>query len=355
MKKKFLALLLCVVAAFALAACGGQPVATVNGVDISQEEYQEYVNYMMAMYGLDGSQFNMTSDMAESLQTSTIDGLVYMEEVKQACEEVGCAPSEDEITSYIYSSLGVTDKATYKDALSQVEAQYGLGEETLSKVIGAQLYSENLKDYLAKQQSIKVSKKAAQKAYDEAPENYDTRTVSHILITPEVAEGREAETDENGQTIYTDEEWAAAEKEAEGLIKKLDNGKDFAKLATKNSDDPGSAQNGGALGEAFTKTGSSFVEEFTEASFELTEVDQYTEKPVKSTYGYHIILCTGIQDKDHDFDAIIKNIRAELLNEKAQAALDEYMEKYASEADVVINYGSNVTTETEEAADETEE
>ncbi len=110
MKKKFMALLLSVASVFAFAACGADPVATVNGEKISQDAYREYVNYTMSMYGL-SSGFNMTSDMGEMLKTQAIESLVYMEEVKQAAEEVGCAPSDDELTEYIYSALGVTDKS----------------------------------------------------------------------------------------------------------------------------------------------------------------------------------------------------------------------------------------------------
>ena len=78
-----MALLLSVAAVFAFAACGADPVATVNGEKISQDAYREYVNYTMSMYGL-SSGFNMTSDMGEMLKTQAIESLVYMEEVKQA-------------------------------------------------------------------------------------------------------------------------------------------------------------------------------------------------------------------------------------------------------------------------------
>ena len=40
---------------------------------------------------------------------------------------------------------------------------------------------------------------------------YNTRTVSHILVMPDAGD-RETETDDEGYTIYTDEEWAAAEE-----------------------------------------------------------------------------------------------------------------------------------------------
>ena len=41
-----MALLLSVAAVFAFAACGADPVATVNGEKISQDAYREYVNQL---------------------------------------------------------------------------------------------------------------------------------------------------------------------------------------------------------------------------------------------------------------------------------------------------------------------
>ena len=160
---------------------------------------------------------------------------------------------------------------------------------------------------------------------------------------PEVTEGREAEVDEMGQTIYTDEEWAAAKAEALDIVKQLDEGADFAELATTLSEDPGSAAQGGSLGAAFTKAGSSFVPEFTDGSFALTEVGEYTKNPVKSSYGYHIILCTGIQDADNDFESILDSIKETLLSQLKEEAIAAYMDEFADNSEIVIYYGPEAT------------
>ena len=357
MKKKLTALILAVIAAVAFTACGSSdPVATVNGVDISKDTYTEYLGYTMNMYGLN-AESDMASDMSSYLISSTIDSLIYMEELKQACAEKDCLPTEEELKAALYENLGVQDDAAYEDMLSQIQSYYGLSEETLKDVICMSVYTDKLGEALGEEQGIKVTTKDAKKAYKENPDSYDNRTVSHILVSPEVADGREAEQDENGNTIYTDEEWDAAKVKAEKIIKKLDGGTDFAKLAEKYSDDPGSAENGGAYEDPFTKEGSQYVEEFTNGAFDLTEVGQYSAKPVKSSYGYHIILCTGIQDKDHDFDALIEDVRAELLKEKQTEASTKFMEDFDNDADIVIYYGPEANAdeaESESEGDETE-
>ncbi|MBR3116388.1 MAG: peptidylprolyl isomerase [Bacilli bacterium] len=134
-----------------------------------------------------------------------------------------------------------------------------------------------------------------QKYYDD--EYSGNIEASHILIKV-AADGEEGLSDED------------AKKKAEDLIKQLDDGADFATLAKENSEDTGSATNGGALG-SFNK--GQMVKEFEEAAYALKE-NEYTKEPVKTTYGYHIILKTKDEDKKELKDAkedIIEKIIAE--------------------------------------------
>jgi peptidyl-prolyl cis-trans isomerase C len=73
--------------------------------------------------------------------------------------------------------------------------------------------------------------------------------------------------------------------EADALMAQLKKGADFAALAKKNSQDPGSAKNGGDLGWF---SPSSMVAEFGKAVTALQN-GQMTETPVQTQYGFHII------------------------------------------------------------------
>ena len=77
---------------------------------------------------------------------------------------------------------------------------------------------------------------------------------------------------------------AAMKAKAEGLLKQINSGGDFAALAKANSDDPGSKDQGGELG--YLVRGQT-VPEFDKAAFSLN-VGQ-TSGLIKTTYGYHII------------------------------------------------------------------
>lgn len=119
---------------------------------------------------------------------------------------------------------------------------------------------------------------------------------SHILIKSEAA------------SDATDADKKAAEEKAlataKEVIKKLNNGEDFAKLAKEYSKDS-SASDGGNLG--YFNRGE-MVSEFEDAAVKL-EVGKYTEEPVKTTYGYHIILKTDQKEK-----AKLKDIRDDIIS-----------------------------------------
>jgi len=93
---------------------------------------------------------------------------------------------------------------------------------------------------------------------------------------------------EIGELVYepkvNDEERDIAIKKAEDLREQLENGADFASLATKHSSDPGSAAQGGKLG--FARRGS-YVPDFEAAAFSLAK-DEISEV-VETEYGFHII------------------------------------------------------------------
>ena len=75
----------------------------------------------------------------------------------------------------------------------------------------------------------------------------------------------------------------ADEETAKNVITKLKSGSSFDKLAEEYNLDPGYTTAG------YTFTYGEMVQEFEEASFSLKE-NTYTTTPVKSAYGYHVIL-----------------------------------------------------------------
>ena len=91
---------------------------------------------------------------------------------------------------------------------------------------------------------------------------------------------------ENGTEYKARHILVKTEAEAKKLIAELDKGGDFAKLANKNSLDAKESQNGGDLGWFVA---GQMVAPFSEAVVKL-EKGKYTKTPVKTQFGFHVIL-----------------------------------------------------------------
>jgi peptidyl-prolyl cis-trans isomerase D len=143
-----------------------------------------------------------------------------------------------------------------------------------------------------------VADQDLQTYYDQHRDEFrtpDQVKVAHILIkTPLPAPG--AKEDEKGI--------ADARAKAEGILKELKAGGDFAQLAEKYSDDPGSAKNGGELG--FIGRGRT-VPEFEKAAFSLGKGQ--TSDLVKSSYGFHII---RVEDKQEAHLKTLAEVKSEI-------------------------------------------
>jgi peptidyl-prolyl cis-trans isomerase C len=109
------------------------------------------------------------------------------------------------------------------------------------------------------------------------------------------------------------------EAEAQSIIKQLDNGADFAKLAKKYSTDPGSV-NGGDLGW-FKKT--DMVPEFANAAFAMKD-GQITQTPVHTQFGWHVIQVLGHRtDPTPTLADMHDKIRTQLIQEGVHNLLQQ--------------------------------
>ncbi len=110
------------------------------------------------------------------------------------------------------------------------------------------------------------------------------------------------------------------EAEAKKVIAELEKGGNFAELAKKYSID-GSSGQGGDLGY-FTRE--VMVPEFSTAAFALKNKGDYTHTPVKSQFGYHIIL---LEDKrtapPPAFDEVKEQIKQDMAQELIVAKMAE--------------------------------
>jgi len=128
------------------------------------------------------------------------------------------------------------------------------------------------------QQEVKVDDSQIQLYYDAHKNEYESLRAKHILIRVKGAPMPAAE----GKPELTDEQALA---KAQDVRKRLVAGEDFAAVAKTESDDTGSSQKGGDLGEFHRGM---MVPPFEQAAFAL-KVGEISE-PVKTPFGYHIIV-----------------------------------------------------------------
>jgi peptidyl-prolyl cis-trans isomerase D len=163
---------------------------------------------------------------------------------------------------------------------------------------------------------VKIDPAEVRQAYEANAKQYTTseeRQASHILI----AVKKDA----------SDAEKAKAKQKATELAEKARAKPDsFAELAKANSQDPGSATQGGDLG-SFSR--GAMVKPFEDAVFAAKVGD--IVGPVQTDFGYHVIKVTGITPPHvQSFDEVKGRIEAELKRQKAA-------QKFASAADQFQN------------------
>jgi peptidyl-prolyl cis-trans isomerase D len=161
---------------------------------------------------------------------------------------------------------------------------------------------------------VSVSHEDLQAYYDQHRDDYrvpEQVNVSHILIKTPLP-GPDGKVDPKGVE--------EARKKGEDVLKQLKAGGNFADLAKKYSEDPGSGKNGGSLG--WIGKGRT-VPEFEQTAFSLAKGE--TSGLVQSSYGFHII---RLDDKQaahvKTLDEVKDQIEGSIRQQKAaQAAANQ--------------------------------
>jgi len=169
---------------------------------------------------------------------------------------------------------------------------------------------------------IQVTQQDFQSYYDKHREEYrvsEQVNVRHILIKSPLP-GPDGKVDAKAMD--------AARAKAQDVLKQLKAGGNFADLAKKYSDDPGSAKNGGSLG--FIGKGRT-VPEFEKAAFSLPKGG--TSDLVQSSYGFHIIRVDDKQEAHlKSLDEVKVQIEPLIKQEKAGQAAQTAAAELLSQA-----------------------
>ena len=278
-----------------------------GGNFIGQQQYEDFVQNQ---FGLSVAQFEkeLKGQIAQQKLLSAVSGAATVSD-KEVEEQV---KKQDTKVKFDYAVLTLDDvKKQIKVTDVELKAFYEQNKQQYVNSIPEKRKARYiLIDTARLADSIPVTQADLQAFYNQHQDEFripETVTVRHILIkTP--TPGADGKVDSKGVE--------AAKAKAEDVQRQLKAGANFADLAKKYSDDPGSAQNGGLL-PPLTKGRT--VPEFEQAAFS-TPKGQTTDI-IRTSYGFHII---QVEDKQtarvKPLDEVKVQIEPAIKQQKAGAA-----------------------------------
>ncbi len=314
--KKIVTAVMATVLSIGMVGCSSKPsadevVAKVNGKDISARDYELnlaiYKNSVESMYGpsiweqeiSEGVKYK--DDFKEAMLQQVID----MEAIYQEAEKKKLLPSKEEVDKSVDELKKIMEEdAEFKKQMDNI----GIDDAFIRKQQEQELVLQNFRADFDK--NTKVTDEEMKKFYDENKETYyrDEVKASHILIST---------VDEKGAPL-SDKDKEAAKKKAEDILKKAKSGEEFSELAKENSQDPGSAAQGGDLG--FFGKGK-MVPEFEKAAFALKPGE--ISEIVESEFGYHIIKSFERVEEQTPFEDVKDEIKSTILSNKYVEAIEK--------------------------------
>ncbi len=365
---------------------GGEiaPAATVNGEEITQRDLdQAYANYRQRLLQLFGGAIPPTLGEESVIRSRVLEQLIEESALRQYSEKQKYRIGDQELARLIrdmdefkrdgqfdaeiyqaqlrsigYSPLGFEQQLRSDGAVEQFQRgilatafitpaaqkqRASLGNQTRkirslqytvdpdSIEIGAdqveQHYQSNIDSYRSQEsikidfievsldsvkQNVDVSEDDVMARYQENLDAYtsaEIREASHILIKA----SDDADSD-------------AARARIDEIRLRIVNGESFADLAREFSQDPGSATDGGNLGE--------IERGIMVPSFETTlysmQLDELSE-PVKTNFGWHLIKLHSISGGEaQSFDSVKAELEDEIRTERAEVQIYDLVENLAN-------------------------
>jgi peptidyl-prolyl cis-trans isomerase D len=370
---------------------GGPNVSGQNVVAAVGDEKVTTMDLQRAIQNLTRGQTNLPKNILAMYIPSIVNQLIESKALAYKAREMGLRVSDQELGDAIQSefsqAFGKFDMTMYEQVLAQQgmtvpdferqrrEAILGLrlmGLEMQSLVVSdqearAEYQRKNLKvglqyiEFESKDFVSKVNKNPALvKAYFDKnrslfriPEKRDVElivgTTADFVQSAQVAESQVRQEYQDNLDSYRSpervkvrhiliktqgkpkEEAPKLKAKAEALLTELQHGGNFAELAKKNSEDPGSAEKGGELGW--------IVRGQTVPNFEKTA---FSLKPgelsglVDTEYGYHII---QVEEKENARTQSFDDVKAQIMLDLKKQAAAENLKKAvdAAHAEIVRN------------------
>ncbi|HEY3251379.1 MAG TPA: peptidylprolyl isomerase [Ignavibacteria bacterium] len=281
---------------------------------------------------------NNLTEVNDRIIQSVFQNMVTEKLILAKAEQDSITVGDEELTKQVDGRL--KQLVDQFGSEKNLEEAYGITIIRIKNILREQI-SQNIKVERVKQQKfgygISVTRSEVEKFYhdykDSIPPVPETFDLYQIVRVPKI----------------TEEARQQARIKAQAILDSIRAGTDFSDLARRNSEDPGSAPQGGLLGKS--KKGS-FVKEFEDAAF-LLNPGQISEL-VETEFGYHIIklieksgdfitaqhiLVKFPRIETADFEEInfLKSLKTKILN--GEASFKQLAAQYSQEQKSALDSG----------------
>lgn len=290
-----------------MAALFGDPViAQGKGFTIKQSELDEVTAAIKANYAAHGQ--TIPEDQLTQYEAMALNEFIDTKLLLQQANDADRAQGQQE------ADKAVTELTKEAGSLDALELRLKGSGKTLDQFRSQLADSTTANAALVRELGVSVSDADIKTFYDGHPSDFEQPeqvTVRHILFMT---------MDPTTHAPLSDDQKQAKLKQAQDVLKQLRACADFAALATRYSDDPGSKENGGLL-PAFGH--GEMVAPFEAAAFSLT--NNQISDIVTTEYGYHIIkLLDKTPAHKIELAKVSDNIKSYLLRQKLAPLAPRY-------------------------------
>ncbi len=285
-------------------------IAIFDGGEVTLGELQEFAKQSGA------GELSPQSPQYQALVAQLMPQLVQIEIAKAYAEEHGITVSEAEVNKQMETikdqvaqqAQAQGQNVSREEAFNQALQQANLTEGQLRQQLREQLPIQKVQEKVAG--GAAPSQEEIQKYYEQNKASQfttpETRCTRHILFNKDQKE------------------------KAEEVKKQLENGADFAELAKKYSQDPGSAEKGGSLG-CIGK--GQTVPDFEKAVFNAKQGEIIG--PVETQFGYHLIEVTDIKEQStKPLSEVEGQIREQLSSDAQSKEFASWLQKQEDQRNV---------------------
>ncbi len=344
-------------------------VATVDGTPVTIKEYQvalarqvEFFNQMMGGSGMTQKQLEEMG-----IKQSVVNSLIQQKLILNSADKMGFVVSLEEVKAEIknmpyFKTNNQFDVNLYRNALQgngYIPTQFeelvnnDLKQKKVDELFTSALVSEGyvrdvmkFKNHVVSIQGVKISRQSLSPLV-----SVSEQEIKDYLAKPENMKELEKSYNENLSTYNKSEEVKARHILIQGddakalekikALKARVNTKNFADIASKETEDQTGKSNGGELGWF---SAGRMVPEFDAVAFKM--VKGTISDPVKTQFGYHLIYLEDKKGAESKTLDMVKGQLAQMAVQKTKAQdLDKLLKSEEARLSAALTSGDTATVE----------